>query len=147
MIHLTSPNTVHTDSDDCGAYILGMVDDRTVWDGLGARMNQIRNQTLLQQADIVVVKFGEKYRQWNVAFDAGYATALHKPLIVLHDPAHNLSHMLKEITAAAAVVCATPIQVVQTLDYVITGRLPAQPKDGVDYIPIANRLGKGNPNP
>jgi YtoQ family protein len=147
QIRLTSPSTCHVDSDDCGAYILGMVDDRQVWDGLGARMNQIRNQTLLQQADIVVVKFGDRYRQWNVAFDAGYAVALHKPLIVLHDPAHNLSHMLKEITAAAAVVCATPIQVVQTLDYVITGRLPAQPKDGVNYIPIADRLGKGNPNP
>ena len=66
-------------------------------------MNGIRTKTLLSEADVVVVRFGEKYRQWNAAFDAGYAAALGKPLITLHPPA--VSHMLKEVNASANVVC------------------------------------------
>jgi YtoQ family protein len=85
-VTLTSPNTSHEDSDDCGAIILGMSEERPVWDMMGARMNAIRTQTLLKQADLVVVRFGEKYRQWNAAFDAGYAAALGKPVITLHPP-------------------------------------------------------------
>ena len=144
-VKLTSPNTSHEDSDDCGAIILGMQHERPNWDKIGASMNAIRTQTLLKEADIVVVRFGEKYRQWNAAFDAGFAAALDKPLITLHPPA--ISHMLKEVNAAANVVCEEPEQVVQTLAYVIHGDLPATPKDGDDFVPIANRLGKGNPNP
>ena len=94
--------------------------------------------------DVVVVRFGEKYRQWNAAFDAGYAAALGKPLITLHPPA--ISHMLKEVNASANVVCEEPEQVVHTLAYVIKGELPP-PKDGDAFVPIADRLGKGNPNP
>lgn len=63
--------------------------------GIGAQMNSIRTRTLLDEADVVVVKFGDKYRQWNAAFDAGYAAAKGKSLIVLHPPA--LGHMLKEV--------------------------------------------------
>jgi YtoQ family protein len=144
-VALSSPNTSHEDSDDCGAIILGMEDKRPNWDKLGASMNAIRTRTLLEEADVVVVRFGDKYRQWNAAFDAGYATAKGIPLIVLHPPA--LSHMLKEVNASANVVCEEPEQVVQTLAYVIRGELPTTPKDGNDFIPIADRLGKGNPNP
>ena len=144
-IILTSPNTCHEDSDDCGAYILGMQEERSNWDMIGAKMNSIRTKTLLQDADVVVVKFGDKYRQWNAAFDAGMASAWGKSLIVLHPPA--LSHMLKEVDAAANVVCEEPEQVVQTLAYITTGALPDTPKDRDSYIPIADRLGKGNPNP
>lgn len=106
-------------------------------------MNSIRTRTLLEESDVVVVRFGEKYRQWNAAFEAGYAAAKGKSLITLHPPA--ISHMLKEVNAAADAVCEEPEQVVQILDYVITGTLPP-PKD-VDFVPIADRLGKGNPNP
>ena len=112
---------------------------------LGAKMNAIRTQTAIRDADIVVVKFGEQYRQWNAAFDAGYAAALGKPIITLHPP--SLSHMLKEVNAAANVVCTEPEQVVQSLIYVMSGELPSAPKDGDNYVPIADRLGKGNPNP
>ena len=80
-----------------------------------------------------------------LSFDAGYAAALGKPLITLHPP--ELSHMLKEVNAAAAVVCAEPEQVVQSLQYIIHGKLPERPRDGDAYVPIADRLGKGNPNP
>jgi len=64
-VHLTSPNTSHEDSDDCGAYILGMEEKRPNWDKIGANMNSVRTTTLIKDADIVVVRFGEKYRQWN----------------------------------------------------------------------------------
>lgn len=107
-------------------------------------MNSIRTKTLLSEADVVVVRFGEKYRQWNAAFDAGYASALGKPIITLHPP--SISHMLKEVNAGANAVCEDPEQVVETLAYVIRGDLPT-PRDGDAYVPIADRLGKGNPNP
>ena len=106
-------------------------------------MNSIRTRTLLEEADVVVVRFGDKYRQWNAAFDAGMAAAMGKPLVVIHPPA--LSHMLKEVNAAAAAVCEEPVQVVHILDYVITGKLPPPRTPG--FVPIAERLGKGNPNP
>jgi YtoQ family protein len=66
---------------------------------------------------VVVVRFGDKYRQWNAAFDAGFAAALGKPIIILHDP--EFTHALKEVDAAAQAVCQTPEQVVEILKYVI----------------------------
>ena len=143
-VQLTSPNTSHEDSDDCGAIILGMEEKRTNWDRVSASMNGVRTKALIKDADIVVVRFGEKYRQWNAAFDAGYAAALGKSIITLHPP--NLSHMLKEVNASASVVCEEPEQVVDSLAYVIRGELPT-PRDGDEYVPIADRLGAGNPNP
>lgn len=144
-IILSGPNTSHEDSDDCGAIILGMEEERKNWDHIGASMNSIRTKTLLTEADIVVVRFGEKYRQWNAAMDAGYAAALGKPIITLHPP--SISHMLKEVNASASAICTDPEQVVDTLAYVIRGDLPKTPRDGDKFIPIADRLGKGNPNP
>lgn len=144
-ISLSSPNTSHADSDDCGAIILGMEEKRQHWDSIGARMNTIRNKTLLEEADIVIIKFGDKYRQWNAAFDAGYATALKKCLITLHPP--QLGHMLKEVNASAHVVCEDTSQVLDTLAYVTKGILPSVPRDGSKFIPIADRLGAGNPKP
>lgn len=120
-VDCTAPITVHEDSDDCGAVILGE-EDKPFWrDRKGAQVNAIRTQTLLEQADVVVVRFGDKYRQWNAAFDAGYAAALGKPLIVLHDDA--LIHPLKEVDAAALAVAQTPEQVVEILRYVTQGTL------------------------
>eukprot|EP00551_Chaetoceros_affinis_P017982 CAMPEP_0203721454 /NCGR_PEP_ID=MMETSP0092-20131115/4927_1 /ASSEMBLY_ACC=CAM_ASM_001090 /TAXON_ID=426623 /ORGANISM="Chaetoceros affinis, Strain CCMP159" /LENGTH=245 /DNA_ID=CAMNT_0050601355 /DNA_START=92 /DNA_END=829 /DNA_ORIENTATION=- len=143
-VSLTYPNTSHEDSDDCGAIILGMEEERPNWDKIGANMNNIRTKNLIRDADVVVVRFGTKYRQWNAAFDAGYAAALNKSIITLHPP--EISHMLKEVNASASVVCEEPVQVVQTLAYVIHGSLP-EPKDGDKWFPIADWLGKGNPNP
>jgi YtoQ family protein len=143
-IDFTSPNTSHEDSDDCGAIILGMEEERHNWDRVGAGLNAIRTRTLIEESDIVVVRFGEKFRQWNAAFDAGFATALNKPIITLHPK--ELGHMLKEVDAAALAVAETPDQVAQILNYTITGRLP-RAKDGDKFVPIAERLGKGNPDP
>ena len=72
---------------------------------------------------MVVVRFGEKYKQWNAAFDAGYAAALGKSVIVLSMPEHQ--HALKEVHAAALAVTSEPRQVVEILRYVLTGALPS----------------------
>ena len=117
----TSAVTVHEDSDDCGVRILGAENDGFWKDHKGAKVNAIRTRTLLEQADVVVVRFGDKYRQWNAAFDAGFAAALGKPIITLRDD--SLTHPMKEVDAAALAVATSPEQVVQILDYVITGRL------------------------
>ena len=119
---LDAPVTVHEDSDDCGVTILGKEDSVFWHDHKGALLNSVRTNTLIRNADIVVVRFGEKYKQCNAAFDAGYAAALNKPTIILHQEEHN--HALKEIDASAKVVASTPQQVVQALIYVIKGILP-----------------------
>jgi YtoQ family protein len=120
-VTLVSPVTDHEASDDCGVEILGK-EDKPFWhDHKGAKVNAIRTRTLMEKADIVVVRFGDKYKQWNAAFDAGFAAALGKPIIVLHDPA--LTHALKEVDAAAMAVAETPEQVVQVLTYAIEGEL------------------------
>ncbi len=120
-VRIDAPVCVHEDSDDCGVAILGAESDSFWHDHKGARMNAIRTRTLIADADIVVVRFGDKYRQWNAAFDAGNAAALGKALVTLHDA--SINHALKEVDAAALAVCATPEQVVETLSYVINGTL------------------------
>ncbi|MEM9048736.1 MAG: YtoQ family protein [Pseudomonadota bacterium] len=122
-IAFSAPVTDHAASDDCGVAILGAEPNKVWHDHKGAMVNAIRTRKGLSEADIVVVRFGEKYRQWNAAFDAGYAAALGKSLIVLHGPEH--AHALKEVDAAALAVAQTPEQVVAILRYVLTGRLSA----------------------
>ena len=116
------PVTDHAASDDCGVQILGAEANKFWHDRKGAQLNAIRTRTGIEQADVVVVRFGEKYKQWNAAFDAGYAAALGKPLIVMHQDEHQ--HALKEVDAAALVVAQTPRQVAAALRYVMTGVLP-----------------------
>jgi YtoQ family protein len=120
-VKFTSPVTDHASSDDCGVEILGAEADDFWKDHKGAKVNAIRTRTLIERADVVVVRFGDKYRQWNAAFDAGTAAALGKPLITLHD--RTLTHALKEVDGAALAVTQTPDQVVAILRYVIEGRL------------------------
>jgi YtoQ family protein len=122
-VDVTAPITVHEDSDDCGVAIFGAEADKFWHDRKGAQLNAIRTQTLIKDADVVVVRFGEKYKQWNAAFDAGFAAALGIPYITLHPPEHD--HALKEVDAAALAVARTPEQVVQILSYVQTGGLPS----------------------
>lgn len=121
-ITFTAPVTNHENSDDCGVVILGAEADKFWHDRKGAAMNAIRTRKAIGDADIVVVRFGDKYKQWNAAFDSGQAYALGKSLIVQQPPEHD--HALKEVDAAALAVCRTPTQVAQTLRYVMTGALP-----------------------
>jgi YtoQ family protein len=115
----TGPVTDHAASDAAGTAILGE-QERPFWnDHIGAGVNAIRTRTLIERADVVVVRFGEQYRQWNAAFDAGYAAALGKPLITLHPAEHD--HALKEVDRAALAVAREPEQVVEILRYVLAG--------------------------
>lgn len=114
-VEFLSPVTDHPASDDVGVDILGPEENPFWKDHKGAGINAIRTRTALEQADVVVVKFGEKYRQWNAAFDAGYAAALGTPLIVIHPEEFN--HALKEIDGAANAVCESSAQVVEILKY------------------------------
>ena len=121
-VSFNAPVTDHAASDDCGVAILGAESDKFWHDRKGAQMNAIRTRKGIEDADVVVVRFGDQYKQWNAAFDAGYAAALGKSLIVLHGPDHQ--HALKEVDAAALAVASEPAQVVQILKYVLTGALP-----------------------
>lgn len=121
-IEFSSPVTDHDASDDCGVAILGAEPNKYWHDHKGAMVNAIRTRKGISDADVVVVRFGDKYKQWNAAFDAGYAAALGKSIIVLHGPDHQ--HALKEVDAAALAVAEEPAQVVEILRYVETGRLP-----------------------
>ena len=116
-VDFTGPVTDHAASDDAGVSILGAEEKRFWKDHQGAGVNAIRTRTLLQQADMVVVRFGEQYRQWNAAFDAGVAAALGKPLVTLHPEQHD--HALKEVDRAALAVAREPEQVVDILRYVM----------------------------
>lgn len=121
-VSFSAPVTDHAASDDCGVAILGVEADKFWHDRKGAQLNAIRTRKAIEDADVVVVRFGEQYKQWNAAFDAGYAAALGKSLIILHGADH--AHALKEVDAAANAVAQTPEQVVQILRYVLTAKLP-----------------------
>ena len=114
-IEFLSPVTDHDASDEVGVAILGAEENPFWKDHKGAKINAIRTRTALEMADLVVVKFGEKYRQWNAAFDAGYAAALGTPFIVIHPPEFN--HALKEIDGAAQAVAESSGQAVEILKY------------------------------
>lgn len=116
------PVTDHAASDDCGVRILGGEQDPFWHDRKGAGVNAIRTRTMIERADVVVVKFGEKYRQWNAAFDAGIASALGKQLVVVHPD--EFRHALKEVDAAACAVASDVDQVLAILRYMVRGELP-----------------------
>lgn len=122
-VTFSGPVTDHPASDDCGVAILGAEPNKFWHDRKGAQINAIRTRKGIADADVVVVRFGEQYKQWNAAFDAGYAAALGKSLIILHGPDH--AHALKEVDGAALAVASDPAQVSQILRYVLTGALPA----------------------
>ena len=120
-VNFSSPVTDHDASDNCGVEILGNEETQFWKDNKGAKLNAIRTRKEIENSDIVIVKFGEKYKQWNAAFDAGYAAALNKSLIIIHSDEHQ--HALKEVDAAALAVVKNNNQVVKILNYVINGRL------------------------
>ena len=121
-VTLSAPNTDHASSDDCGDRILGAEENAFWKDHKASKINAIRTRNLIDKADVVVVRFGDKYKQWNAAFDAGYAAALGKTIITLHDA--ETTHALKEVDAAAFAVTQTPEEVVDIMKYVINGELP-----------------------
>ena len=121
-VEFTAPVTDHPASDAAGTGTLGEEAEAFWRDHKGAGVNAIRTQTLIRAADLVVVRFGDRYRQWNAAFDAGFAAALGKPIVTVHDP--DLDHALKEVDRAAQATARDSEQVVDVLRYVIAGQLP-----------------------
>ena len=121
-VEFSAPVTDHAASDDAGVGTLGEEDEPFWRDHMGAGVNAIRTQTLIRAADIVVVRFGDKYRQWNAAFDAGYAAALNKPIVTLHDG--DLDHALKEVRPRRPSYSAHSRAGRHVLRYVIEGKLP-----------------------
>jgi len=120
-VKFSSPNTDHESSDNCGVEILG-AEEKNFWkDNKGASINSIKTKKAIKDSDVVIVKFGEKYKQWNAAFDAGYASALNKSIIVIHNDEHQ--HALKEVDASAAAVAKDQHQVVRILKYILDGSL------------------------
>ena len=120
-INFTSPVTNHEASDNCGVEILGTEDNNYWKDNKGAKINSIKTKKSIEDCDVVVVKFGEKYRQWNAAFDAGYASALGKSLIIMHQD--DFQHALKEVDASALAIVKSNQELLNIFKYVITGKL------------------------
>lgn len=114
-VTFTSAITDHAASDSAGDS-LGKIDEPFWRDHQSAKINAIRIRTLISNCDLAVVRFGEQYKQWNAAFDAGFCAALDVPYVTLHDEA--IVHPLKEVDAAAMAWATTPEQVVDILDYV-----------------------------
>ena len=120
-INFSAPITNHESSDNCGVEILGL-EEKNFWkDNKGAKINSIKTRKSIKDCDVVIVKFGEKYKQWNAAFDAGYAVALNKSVIVIHSEDHQ--HALKEVDAFASAVAENQNQVVRILKYILSGTL------------------------
>ncbi|NRA38447.1 MAG: YtoQ family protein [Planctomycetes bacterium] len=115
-VQLLAPQCDHQSSDEVGEKILGAEESAFWTDHKAVKINAIRVRKCIEDADVVVVRFGDQYKQWNAAYDAGYAVAKGKSLIVMHDPA--LTHALKEVDSMALAVVETPQQVVDILSYV-----------------------------
>ena len=120
-IKFSSPTTNHEASDNCGVEILGD-EEKNFWkDNKGAKINSIKTKKSIKDCDVVIVKFGDKYKQWNAAFDAGYASALNKSIVVIHNEEDQ--HALKEVDASASAVAKDQDQVVRILKYILSGSL------------------------
>ena len=116
-VSFSSAVTNHEASDAAGD-VLGKEDNSFWRDHKSAKVNSIRIKTMLENCDLAVVRFGDKYKQWNAAFDAGYCAALGTPYITLHD--EDIIHPLKEVDGSAMAWATTPEQVVEVLKYTIT---------------------------
>ena len=120
-INFSSPTTNHDASDNCGVEILGH-EEKNFWkDNKGAKINSIKTKKSIKDCDVVIVKFGDKYKQWNAAFDAGYASALNKSIVLIHNDEDQ--HALKEVDASASAVAKDQHQVVRILKYILSGSL------------------------
>jgi len=114
-VSFKSPVTDHAASDAAGD-MLQPASEGFWRDHKSSKVNGIRTKTLIENCDIAVIRFGDQYKQWNAAFDAGYCAALGTPYITLH--AEDIIHPLKEVDASAMAWAQTPAQVVEILKYV-----------------------------
>ena len=115
-IVFTSAVTNHEASDAAGD-VLGEENNPFWRDHKSSKVNAIRTKTLIEKCDVAIIRFGDKYKQWNAAYDAGYCAAMGTPYITLYDEA--LIHPLKEVDASALAWATTPEQVIEILKYVL----------------------------
>jgi YtoQ family protein len=115
-VQFVGPQEAHDRSDSVGEDIVGEQPSARFRDLAGAGVNTLRTRVLLRRADLVIAHFGEKYRQWNTAADAGAALAAGVPLLLVRDP--ELTHALKEIEATAAFTVETLAQAADTIAYI-----------------------------
>ena len=115
-VKFISANTDHESSDAAGDH-LGSESDPFWRDHKSAKVNAIRIQTAIKSCDLAIIRFGDNYKQWNAAFDAGFCAALGKPYITLQD--ESLVHALKEVDASAQAWATSPEQIVELLAYTI----------------------------
>ena len=120
-IEFLSPNNNHELSDDVGVKILGKEDKKFWHDHKSAKINSIRTKNAIDRSDIVIIRFGEKYKQWNAAFDAGYASAMSKSLIIIHSDENQ--HALKEIDSVAQAVVTNIDEVIKILNYTCSSKI------------------------
>lgn len=116
-VSFTSAVTDH-DASDAAGDLLGKPENQFWRDHQSAKVNSIRIRSLIEKCDVAIIRFGDKYKQWNAAFDAGCCAALGKPYITLHD--ESLIHALKEVDGPALAWAQTTGQVVEILSYVTT---------------------------
>ncbi len=116
-VSFSSPVTNHEASDAAGD-VLGSEDDSFWRDHKSSKVNAIRTKTQIEKCDLAIIRFGDQYKQWNAAFDAGYCAALGKPYITLHDEV--IVHPLKEVDAQAQAWAKTPAQIIDILKYLLT---------------------------
>ncbi len=115
-VQFSSAVTDH-DASDAAGDLLGNESNSFWRDHKSAKVNAIRIKTELEQADLAIIRFGDKYKQWNAAFDAGYCAALGTPYITLHD--ESIIHPLKEVDASAMAWAQNTDQVVEILRYLM----------------------------
>ncbi len=118
-VEFTSAVTDH-DASDAAGDVLGAEENGFWRDHKSSKVNAIRTKNMIENCDMAVVRFGDKYKQWNAAFDAGMLAALGKPYITLHD--ESIIHPLKEVDGAAMAWAQTPEQIVEILKYVIAAK-------------------------
>jgi len=116
-VEFVGPQDEHDLSDGIGEQILGEQESARWKDEVASQVNNLRTRVLMSRSDAVVAQFGEKFRQWNAAMDAGIAIALGKPLIIVRDP--SLHHALKELSQRAQMTVDRPEQVLDALEYVL----------------------------
>jgi YtoQ family protein len=115
-VRLVGPQEEHDRSDAIGEDILGAQPSPRYRDLVGAGVNTLRTRVLLRRADLVVAFFGEKYRQWNTAVDAGAAVAAGVPLLLVRAP--ELGHALKELDSMATFTVESLEQAAESIAYI-----------------------------
>jgi YtoQ family protein len=115
-VRFVGPQERHDRSDSVGEDILGAQPSARFRDLVGAGVNTLRTRVLLRRADLVVAYFGDQYRQWNTAADAGAAVASGVPLLLVRAP--ELTHALKELDAMATFTVETLEQAAEAIAYV-----------------------------